>query len=72
MHFCVVENEVRVDDAEPLGVLLNLYSMTFTHGLRDCVMGRRAIAHVLGLANNLSVLLPFIQPTGRKTAVFRS
>ena len=53
-----------MDDPEPLGILHSLYSMTFTSGLRDCVMGRRAIAHVLGLANNLSALLPFIQPSG--------
>ena len=53
-----------MDDPEPLGILHSLYSMTFTSGLRDCVMGRRAIAHVLGLANNLNALLPFIQPSG--------
>ncbi|KAL8610324.1 hypothetical protein ACOMHN_041138 [Nucella lapillus] len=55
---------IPVDDAEPLGILHSLYSMTFTSGLRDCVMGRRAIAHVMGLANNLSALLPFIQSSG--------
>ncbi|KAK7500315.1 hypothetical protein BaRGS_00008538, partial [Batillaria attramentaria] len=59
-----VGDNIKVDDAEPLGILHSLYSMTFTPGLRDCVMGRRAIAHVLGLATNLNALLPFIQPTG--------
>ncbi|XP_025114734.1 protein virilizer homolog isoform X3 [Pomacea canaliculata] len=59
-----VGEEINIDASEPLGILHSLYSMTFTPGLRDCVMGRRTIAHVLGLANNLSVLLPFIQPTG--------
>lgn len=66
-HSCFilsVGEEINIDASEPLGILHSLYSMTFTPGLRDCVMGRRTIAHVLGLANNLSVLLPFIQPTG--------
>ena len=62
--FCSVGDAVKMDDPEPLGILHSLYSMTFTSGLRDCVMGRRAIAHVLGLANNLNALLPFIQPSG--------
>ena len=62
--FCSVGDAAKMDDPEPLGILHSLYSMTFTSGLRDCVMGRRAIAHVLGLANNLNALLPFIQPSG--------
>ena len=47
-----------VDDAEVLGILHSLYSMTFTS------QGRESVAFVFSLDDNLKVLLPFLEVTG--------
>ena len=44
-----------MDDAEPLGVLHNLYLMTFT------VSGRQAVVTVFTMAEHIRAVLPFIQ-----------
>ena len=54
------KSEKGVDDAEVLGILHSLYSMTFT------TQGRQSVAFVFGFDDNLRVLLPFIEVTGMK------
>ena len=48
-----------MDGAEALGVLHSLYSMTL--GMH----AREAVAHVLSLADNMSVFLPFVELSGQ-------
>lgn len=47
-----------IDDAEPLGLLHSMYSMTVN------TLGRESVVNVLGLDQNLKVLLPFVESTG--------
>ena len=47
-----------MDDAEPLGVLHNLYLMTFT------LAGRQAVVTVFTMSDNIQAVLPFIQFSG--------
>ena len=47
-----------MDDAEPLGVLHNLYLMTFNQ------LGRDAVVRVFTMAEHLQALLPFMEFTG--------
>ena len=47
-----------VDNAEALGILHNLFSMTFTP------QGLEAVIYVLGLDDNVRVLLPFVEHSG--------
>ncbi|CAI9735216.1 Hypothetical predicted protein [Octopus vulgaris] len=51
-------SEKDIDEAEPLGVLHSMYSMTINP------LGREAVVHVLGLDENLGVLLPFVESVG--------
>ena len=53
------KSDKGVDDAEVLGILHSLYTMTFTS------QGRQSVAFVFSLDDNLKVLLPFIEVTGR-------
>ena len=52
-----------LDDAEPLGVLHNLYLMTFNE------LGRQAVVQVFTMADHLQAVLPFIQFTGKSCYV---
>lgn len=52
-------SEKDVDDAEPLGILHSLYTMTFTP------LGQDAVVHVFSLEDNLGLLLPFIEASGK-------
>ncbi len=47
-----------IDDPEVLGTLHTLYSMTFN------LLGKKAVAAVLSMEDNLQVLLPFAELTG--------
>ncbi|KAL3859118.1 hypothetical protein ACJMK2_009350 [Sinanodonta woodiana] len=47
-----------IDDAEPIGVLHNMYIMTFTP------LGREIVVKVLSLDNNLKSILPFLELQG--------
>ena len=61
-HFLLLpadKSDKGVDDAEVLGILHSLYTMTFTS------QGRQSVAFVFSLDDNLKVLLPFIEVTGK-------
>ncbi|XP_064611731.1 protein virilizer homolog [Liolophura sinensis] len=51
-------SEKDIDDAEPLGILHSLYTMTFSP------LGQDAVVHVFSLEDNLGLLLPFIETSG--------
>lgn len=57
--------EKSLDAAEPLGILHNLYLMTFTS------QGRHHVLQVLGLSNHVDVLLPFIRMTGKYASFYK-
>ena len=53
------DQEKSLDDAEPIGVLHNLYLMTFNQ------LGREAVVRVFTMAEHLQALLPFVEFTGQ-------
>lgn len=58
--------EKELDDAAVLAVLHNLYSMTFSP------QGRDAMVYVFTLRENVGVLMPFIEMTGKWISPFLS
>jgi len=53
-------SEKQLDDAESLSILHNLFSLTLTP------RGRETVVYMMGLDDNLGVLMPFIEFTGDK------
>ena len=58
IHLFADKSEKDIDDAEVIGILHTLYSMTFTS------QGREAVVYVLSLEHNLRALIPFAENSG--------